>query len=153
MRGAIRDFFQPSYREANSLQHVRSSGPVRNRVQVTCNTSSAFHVQPAVCHLVRRDSSAIKFDRVGIAFILALLYWLEPLTDVAADNTTTLLISLYEKLLCSYHYTKNYSAHITKRKTTLLISLNETTLLISLDETRRNNPVHITRRKLLCSYH
>ena len=43
--------------------------PGRNRVQITCNTSSAYHVQPAVCHLVRRDSSAIKFDRVDIAFI------------------------------------------------------------------------------------
>ena len=46
--------------------------PGRDRVQITCNTSSAYHVQPAVCHLVRRDSSAIKSDRVEIAFILAL---------------------------------------------------------------------------------
>ena len=27
-------------------------------------------MQPAVCHVVRRDSSAVKFDRVEIAFIL-----------------------------------------------------------------------------------
>ena len=32
-----------------------------------------------VCHVVRRDSSAIKFDRVEIAFILALFYWLKQL--------------------------------------------------------------------------
>ena len=31
--------------------------------------------------MVRRDSSVIKFDRAEIAFILALLYWLKPLTD------------------------------------------------------------------------
>ena len=55
--------------------------PGHNRVQITCNTSSAYHAQPAVCHLVRRDSSAIKFDRVEIAFILSLLYWLKPLAD------------------------------------------------------------------------
>ena len=56
-------------------------GPGRNRVQITCSTQSACHVQHAVCHLVGRDSSAIKFDRVGIAFILALFYWLKALTD------------------------------------------------------------------------
>ena len=38
-------------------------------------------MQRVVCHLVRRKSSAIKFDRVEIAFTLALLYWLKPLTD------------------------------------------------------------------------
>ena len=36
----------------------------RNRVQITCNTSGAHHGQHVVCHVVRRDSSAIKFDRV-----------------------------------------------------------------------------------------
>ena len=49
--------------------------PGRNRVQITCNTSSAYHVQPAVCHLVRRDSPAVKFDRVEIAFILAFFFF------------------------------------------------------------------------------
>ena len=37
--------------------------PGRNRVQITCNTSSAHHAH-VVCHLVRRGSSAIKFNRV-----------------------------------------------------------------------------------------
>ena len=55
--------------------------PERNRVQITCNTSSTYHVQRVVCHLVRRDSSLIKFDRDEIAFILELFYWLKPLTD------------------------------------------------------------------------
>ena len=48
----------------------------RNWVQIMCNTSSACYVQGVVCHMVRRNSSAIKFDRVEIAFILALFYWL-----------------------------------------------------------------------------
>ena len=40
-----------------------------------------YHMQPAVCHLIWRDSSAIKFDKVQIIFILSSSYWLEPLTD------------------------------------------------------------------------
>ena len=44
--------------------------PRYNRVKITCNTSSAYHVQRVVCHIVRRDSSGIKFDRLEIAFIL-----------------------------------------------------------------------------------
>ena len=50
-------------------------------MKITCDTSSAYHVQRVVFHLVRRDSSASKFDRVEIAFILALLYRLKLLTD------------------------------------------------------------------------
>ena len=55
--------------------------PRRNLVQITCNTSSAHHVQHVVCYFVRRDSSAIKFDRVKIEFISALSYCLKPLID------------------------------------------------------------------------
>ena len=61
--------------------------PRHNRVKITCNTSSAYHVQHVVCHLVRRDSSSIKFDRVEIAFNLALLYGLKPLTDEGGEET------------------------------------------------------------------
>ena len=39
--------------------------PWRNHVQTTCNTQSAHHVQRVVCHLVQRDSSAIKVGRGG----------------------------------------------------------------------------------------
>ena len=56
-------------------------------MQITCNISSAYQVQPAVCHLVRRESSSITFDRVEIAFILALFYWLKPLTDEGGEET------------------------------------------------------------------
>ena len=38
------------------------------------------------CHVVRSDSSVIKFDRVKIASILALLYWLKPLTDEGGEE-------------------------------------------------------------------
>ena len=38
--------------------------PGRNRVQITCNFSGAYHVQHLVCHVVRRYSTAIKFDRL-----------------------------------------------------------------------------------------
>ena len=71
-KGAIRDFLQSPHSTAKSLQHVyvRSSGPVAivckscatHRALITCKC----HV---TCHLVRRDSSAIKSDRVEIAFI------------------------------------------------------------------------------------
>ena len=36
-------------------------------------------------YVVRRDSSAIQFDRVEIAFILA--YWMKPLTDKGGEET------------------------------------------------------------------
>ena len=76
-KGAIRDFLQSPHSAANCLQHVRSSGPgatvcksrATHRALITCKC----HV---MCHLVRRDSSAVKFDRVEIAFIWALFYWL-----------------------------------------------------------------------------
>ena len=70
-KGAIRDFFlQSPHSAANCLQHARSSGPgaivcksrATHRVLITCKC----HV---TCYLVRRDSSAIKFDRVEIEFI------------------------------------------------------------------------------------
>ena len=67
-KGAVRDFY--NLLTALLLSPTRTlKRPGRNRVHFTCNTSSAYHVQPALCHLVRRDSSALKFDRVEIAFI------------------------------------------------------------------------------------
>ena len=46
---------------ANHMQHIERLS------RATCR---------ATCHVIRRDSSAIKFDRVEIAFIWALFYWL-----------------------------------------------------------------------------
>ena len=55
--------------------------------QVVRVQSCANHVQHFVCHWVRRDSSVIKFDRLEIAFISALFYWLKPLTDEGGEET------------------------------------------------------------------
>ena len=83
-KGTVRDFLQsPSMcRELSPTRTLK--WPRHNHVKITCNTSSVYHVQRDVCHLVRRDSSAIKFD---IAFILALLYWLKPLTNEGGEET------------------------------------------------------------------
>ena len=48
--------------------------------------NNAYHVQHVVCHVVRRDSSAIVFDRVEITFILDLFYWMKLLTDEGGGN-------------------------------------------------------------------
>ena len=59
------------------LLHESPSGPGR----VKYNTSSAYHTQH-VCHVVRRDISAIKFDRVkNHIYFIFFFYWLKPLTD------------------------------------------------------------------------
>ena len=68
-KGVIRDFLQSPHSAANCLPNVRSSGPgaivcksrATHRALITCKC----HV---TCHLVRRDSSAIKFDRIEITF-------------------------------------------------------------------------------------
>ena len=60
LKGAIRDFLQSPHCAANRLQHVRS------RVQMTCNTSSHYHVKYVV----------IRATWYEIAFILTLFYWL-----------------------------------------------------------------------------
>ena len=88
LKGAIPDFYNllTAPRTVSSPTHTLK-WPGRNRVQITCKTSSARYVQHVVCHVVRRDSSAIKFDRVEIAFILALFYWLKPLTDEGGEES------------------------------------------------------------------
>ena len=87
-KGAIRDLLQSPHSATNRLQHVRSNGPgaivcksrATHRTLIACKC----HV---TCHLVRRDSSAIKFDRVEIAFIWALFYWLNHETDEGGEET------------------------------------------------------------------
>ena len=64
----------------------------RTRPNLTCSgllyiaQSCANHMQQierlsratylVTCHVVRRDSSAVKFDRIEIAVSLALFYWM-----------------------------------------------------------------------------
>ena len=70
-------------RELSPTRSLKWSGAIvcksraTHPVSITCNK----------CHLVRRDSSAVEFDRVEIAFILALFYWLKRLTDVGGEET------------------------------------------------------------------
>ena len=54
------------------------------------NISGPYHVQHAVGHMIRRDSSAIRFGRVEITFILALFYWLKPLSDGGGEEIRVL---------------------------------------------------------------
>ena len=84
LKSANRDFLQSPHCAANCFQRVRSSGHVcksraTHRALVTHN----------VCHVVRRNSSTIRFGRVEIAFILALFYWLKPLTHEGEGEEET----------------------------------------------------------------
>ena len=69
-KGAIRDFLQSPHSAANCLKYTLSSGQgaivCKSRATHRALIACKCHV---TCHLVRRDSSAIKFDRVEIAFI------------------------------------------------------------------------------------
>ena len=63
LKGAIQDFTISSLRRGLSpTRTFRWPGP--SRVKITCNIPSAYHMQHVVCHMVRRDTSAVKFDRV-----------------------------------------------------------------------------------------
>ena len=70
-------FLQSPHCAANCLTTRTLKWLGRNVVQITYKTSSANHV----CHVVQRDSSAIKFDRVEISPILVFFTWLTPLND------------------------------------------------------------------------
>ena len=53
----------------SSLRHKLSptralKWPGHNRVQVTCSTSSAYHVQHVMIHAMWYEGTAIQFDRV-----------------------------------------------------------------------------------------
>ena len=65
-KGAIRDFLQSPHCAANRLQHVRSSGPgaVECKSRATHRALVTLATCRVTCHVVRRKSSAIKFNRV-----------------------------------------------------------------------------------------
>ena len=50
------------------------------------NTIGAYYVK-CVCHVVQRDNSTIKVDRVETTFFLALFHWLKQLTSVGGQET------------------------------------------------------------------
>ena len=59
-------------------------------MQITCNTSSVYHMQHAVCHLVPKDRLAINIwqslNRIYFSFIMLA----EPLTDEGGEDTGVL---------------------------------------------------------------
>ena len=69
-KGAIQDFLQSPHSAANCLQHICTKGlgtimcksRATHQALITCKCHVTYS-------LVRRDNSAIKFDRVEIAFI------------------------------------------------------------------------------------
>ena len=46
-------------------------------MQITGNISVARYAQHVVCHVIRRDSSAIMFDKIKIAFMSAAFLFAE----------------------------------------------------------------------------
>ena len=82
LQGEVRDFYNiltalwtvSQHRELSPTRTLKWPG--HNRVQIMCNTSSAYHMHHVMCHEVQRDSSAIKFHRVQVTFTPALSYWL-----------------------------------------------------------------------------
>ena len=82
-KGAVRIVF---YNLLTAPRTTTSTYAQVAKAQIRCNTSNAYHVQRVVCHLVRRDSSAIKFHRVEITFILASFYWLKPLSNEGREE-------------------------------------------------------------------
>ena len=69
-KGAIRDFYKlltAPRTVSNTHAQVAQAQSCANHVQHIEHLSHA--TCRVTCHLVRRDSSAIKFDRVEIAFI------------------------------------------------------------------------------------
>ena len=79
-------FTTPSLRHKLSPTHTLR-WPGRNRVQITCNASGTHHMQYVVCHLAWKDSSAIKVDRVKIAFYFSFILLVEPLINEGGEET------------------------------------------------------------------
>ena len=69
-------FLQSPHCAAICLQHVLSSGQHAIVSKSRATHPSGYHMQHVMCHVVSRVSSAIKFDKVGIACILAVFYCL-----------------------------------------------------------------------------
>ena len=97
-KGVVSRFFTIcSLRRELSPKHTLK-WPRHNHVKIICNTSSAYHVQHVLCHLVQRDSSAIQFEswnRIYFSFTL----W-------------TLTIKRRRTLIQMYSYSRQYNKHV-----------------------------------------
>ena len=76
LKGAIRDFLQSPHCAANYFKQVRSRGPVCNRVQITCNTSSAYHVQHVVLRAMWYEETARLLSLTELKSHLFQLYFI-----------------------------------------------------------------------------
>ena len=77
LKDAVWDCLQSPYCAANCLQCVRSSG--KDTVVCSSPATNTYHV-------VRKDSSAIRFERIESSCILVLIHWLKPLTDRGGER-------------------------------------------------------------------
>ena len=73
LKGANRDFLQSPLCAANRLQHARLSGPGA----ITCNISSAYHVQHVVLHATWYEGTAQLLSLTEIKSHLFELYFVE----------------------------------------------------------------------------
>ena len=67
MEGAIRDCLQSP---APRLVSDTYAQVARGQSKSHASTSGACHLQHVVCYVVGRDSSAVRFDRAEISFLL-----------------------------------------------------------------------------------
>ena len=90
-KGAIQDFFffynllTAPRTVSNTYAQAARAPSCANHVQHIERLSHA--TCRVTCHLVLRDSSAIKFDRVEIAFYLSFILLAELLTDEGGEET------------------------------------------------------------------
>ena len=80
-------FLMSPHCAGNCLQYARSSGQGLIMCKSRATLPSVFYMQFIMCHVAWRDSSATEFDWVKITFIIALFYWLKPLSDEGGDET------------------------------------------------------------------
>ena len=81
LKGANQDFcnlFTTPRTVSNTYAQVARAQSCATRVQ---NMERLSYHEQHVCHMAWGDSSAVKFDRVEMVFVLVLLHWLKPLTD------------------------------------------------------------------------
>ena len=56
---------------------------------MVCSTPDVAHNRHVVCHLVRKDSSTIYFDRVEITFVYCLTLMAEIVSERRGGNEST----------------------------------------------------------------
>ena len=78
-KGANQDFLQSPQCATNRPKHVVWAQSCANHVRhIECLSHATCCV---TCHVVQRDSSAVKFDSVAILFISALFYYIELISE------------------------------------------------------------------------